>query len=140
MKKRIVCVLLALTMVFSVGAVTVFAAIAPPDVAPQNTALVGFVIKRYSDTKAAGSADVEFTKTPISYTVIIVLQRKKDGEWITAVDVDGNTHRYYGKNKHNVLTYDEWAVKKGDLYRIKCISTDRYDGIQYTRTCYSDPF
>ena len=138
--KKVLCTLLALITIISASTVTAMAAAQEPDGEVQNTSAVSFSIRRYSDTKAAGSADIEFTQKPVSYSVIIILQRKKDSEWITAVDIDNNTHRYYGQNDRSVLTYDEWAVKKGDLYRIKCISTDRYDGIEYTRTCYSDPF
>lgn len=138
--KKFLCTLLALIMIISASAVTTYAAVKTPDAEVQNTGMVSFSHKRYSDTKAAGSANIEFTKKPDSYTVIIILQRKKDNNWITAVDISNNTHRYYGKNERSVLTYDEWTVKKGDIYRIKCISTDRYEGIEYTRTCYSDPF
>lgn len=138
--KKILCTLLALIIVISASVVTTYGAVKPPDGEVQNTGAVVFTTKRFSDTKAAASIDVEFTKVADSYTVIIILQRKKDGNWITAVDVDNNTHRYTGKKKDSVLTYDEWSVKKGDIYRIKCISTDRYSGIEYTRTCYSDPF
>lgn len=138
--KKFLCTLLALIMMISASAVTTYAAVKTPDAEVQNTSHVGFTYKRYSDTKAAGSVSVDFTKKADSYTVIIILQRKKDGAWITAVDISNNTHRYYGTNDSSVLTYDEWSVKKGDIYRIKCISTDRYDGIEYTRTCYSDPF
>lgn len=138
--KKFLCTLLALIMIISASAVTTYAAVKTPDAGVQNTFSVGFTTRRYSDTKAAGSADVNFTKKADSYTVIIILQRKKDNNWITAVDISNNTHRYYGTKDSSVLTYDEWTVKKGDIYRIKCISTDRYDGIEYTRTCYSDPF
>lgn len=138
--KKILCTLLALITIISASAVTTYAAAIPPDAEVQNTSAVSFAHRRYSDTKAAASVSVEFTKKADSYTVIIILQRKKDGVWITSTDVDGNTHRYTGTNDRSVLTYDEWTVKKGDIYRVKCISTDRYSGIEYTRTCYSDPF
>lgn len=138
--KKFLCTLLALIMIISASAVTTYAAVKTPDAEVQNTSAVSFSIKRYSDTKAAGSADIEFTKVADTFSIIIILQRKKDGEWITAVDISNNTHRYYGANDSSFLTYDEWTVKKGDIYRIKCISTDKYNGIQYTRTCYSDPF
>lgn len=138
--KKFLCTLLALIMMISASAVTTYAAVKTPDAEVQNTGAVGFTTRRLSDTKAAASVAVEFTKVADSYTVIIILQRKKDGEWITAVDISNNTHRYTGTKKDGILTYDEWAVKKGDIYRVKCISTDRYSGIEYTRTSYSDPF
>lgn len=138
--KKILCTLLALIIVISASVVTTYGAVKPPDGEVQNTGAVSFTTRRFSDTRAAASVDIDFTKRADSYSVIIILQRKKDGNWITAVDISNNTHRYYGKNESSVLTYDEWTVKKGDLYRVKCISTDRYDGIEYTRTCYSDPF
>ena len=46
-----------------------------------------------------------------------------------------------GSDESDFTTYDEWTVKKGVVYRVKCESTDKYDdGIVYTRTAYSDPF
>lgn len=138
--KKVLCTLLALITIISASTVTAMAAAQEPDGEVRNTGAVIFTTKRFSDTLAAGSVDVEFTKVADSYTVIIILQRKKDGEWITAVDISNNTHRYTGVKQDSLLTYDKWSVKKGDIYRIKCISTDRYSGIEYTRTSFSDPF
>ena len=105
-----------------------------------STGAVGFTTKRVSDTKAIAGAAVTFSGTPTAYTVTITLQKKSGSSWVTATDVIGNTIKYTGSNKKVVTTYDEWTVKKGIVYRIKCVSIDKYDGIQYSSTTYSDPF
>lgn len=105
-----------------------------------STGAVGFTTKRVSDTKAIAGAVVHFSSTAKSYTVTITLQKKSGSSWVTATDVTGNTIKYTGSNKSSVMTYDEWTVKKGVVYRIKCVSVDKYDGIQYSSTSYSDPF
>lgn len=105
-----------------------------------STGAVVFSTKRVSDTKAQASVAVAFSAIPTSYTVTITLQKKSGSSWVTATDVTGNTIKYTGSKKSNVLTYDEWTVKKGIVYRIKCVSIDKYNEIQYSSTSYSDPF
>lgn len=105
-----------------------------------STGAVGFTTKRISNTKAAAGAVIYFSATAKSYSITITLQKKSGGSWVTASDVGGNTVRYYGADKSSVMTYDEWTVKSGVVYRIKCVSVDKYDGIEYSSTNYSDPF
>lgn len=142
MKKKVLCLLLVLVLTMGLTAMLSFADdIGNGDASTYSTALVSLATKRISDTKAAGSVNVEFAKTADDYVVAIVLQKKTSSGWVTATDVAGSAHYYRGSNKSGVLTYDEWTVKKGVVYRIKCVSTDMYDsGIKYKRTSYSDPF
>ena len=137
MKKKLICVFLM--MALTVGMSTVFAFAS--DASTYSTGSVGFTTKRISSTKATGGAAVIFTATADDYTVTITLQKKSGSSWVTATDVSGNTIKYIGSNKKVVTTYDEWNVKSGVVYRLKCVSVDEYDrGRKYTSTSYSDPF
>lgn len=145
MKKKLLCLFLVLTMSFGVTAAFAYAddngGGGETTIQPNSTGFVGFTTRRLSNTKAAASVDVEFTGVADDYTVTITLQKKSNGSWVKASDITANTIIYKGTNEHNVLTYDEWTVKSGVVYRIKCVSTDKYDsGITYTSTTYSDPF
>lgn len=144
MKKKLLCLLLTLTLSLGLTAAFAFAGDGADGgttaIQPYSTAAVNMATDRISDTKAAASVHVFFSRVADSYEVTITLQKKSSGSWVKASDIAGNTIKYIGKSKSSVLTYDEWKVKKGGLYRIKCTSTDKYDGIQYTQTNYSDPF
>ncbi len=136
MKKKFICMFLMLTLTLGMTSIFAFADTG----STYSTGAVTFSTKRSSDTKAAASATVLFSGIPTSYTVTITLQKKSGSSWVTATDVSGNTIKYTGTKKASVLTYDEWTVKKGIVYRIKCVSVDKYDGVQYSSTTYSDPF
>ncbi|MCI9477274.1 MAG: hypothetical protein HFE71_12545 [Emergencia sp.] len=137
MKKKFVCMFLMLAL--TLGMTSVFAS--ADTGSTYSTTAVGFNTKRVSDTKATAGAVVHFSSTADKYTVTITLQKKSGSSWVTATDVSGNTIKYTGTNKVSVLTYDEWTVKKGIVYRVKCVSVDEYDrGSKYTSTTYSDPF
>lgn len=136
MKKKLLCMFLMLTLTLGMTSVFAFADTS----STYSTGAVTFSTKRSSDTKAAASATVLFSAISSSYTVTITLQKKSGSSWVTATDVSGNTIKYTGSNKASVLTYDEWTVKKGIVYRVKCVSVDKYNGIQYSSTTYSDPF
>ncbi|MEY8366986.1 hypothetical protein AALA22_15250 [Anaerovoracaceae bacterium 41-7] len=137
MKKKFVCMFLMLAL--TLGMTSVFAS--ADTGSTYSTSTVGFTTKRISGTKAAAGAAITFSATADDYTVTITLQKKYGSSWVTATDVIGNTIKYVGSNKKTVLTYDEWTVKKGIVYRIKCVATDEYDrGSKYTSTFYSDPF
>ncbi|WP_251617134.1 hypothetical protein [Senimuribacter intestinalis] len=137
MKKKFVCMFLMLAL--TLGMTSVFAS--ADTGSTYSTSTVGFTTKRISDTKAAAGAAITFSSTADKYTVTITLQKKSGSSWVTATDVTGNTIKYTGSNKASVLTYDEWTVKKGVVYRIKCVSVDEYDrGSKYTSTSYSDLF
>lgn len=140
--KKTLCLLLILVLTMGLTATFSFADnIGNGDASTYSTAGVAFYTKRVSNTKAIVSVDVEFTKKADDYVVAIVLQKKTSSGWVTATDLSNSVHYYRGSNSTSVLTYDEWKVKKGAVYRIKCVSTDRYDsGIEYKRTTYSDPF
>lgn len=142
MKKKALCLLLALVLAMGLTATFSFANdINNEDSGTKSTAVTSFATKRHSDTKASASVDVQFTSTADDYVVSIVLQKKTSSGWVTATDVTGHTHNYRGRNENSVLTYDTWTVKKGVLYRIKCVSTDNHNnGPDYTYTNYSDPF
>ena len=144
MKKKLLCLLLTLTLSLGLTAAFAFAGDGADGgttaIQPYSTFGVDMATDRISDTKAAASVHVMFNAIADSYEVTITLQKKSSGSWVKASDITGNTIKYIGKNKRSVLTYDEWNVKKGGLYRIKCTSIDKYDGIQYSRTNYSDPF
>ncbi|MEY8369539.1 hypothetical protein AALA24_12360 [Anaerovoracaceae bacterium 42-11] len=137
MKKKLVCMFLMLTLTLGMTSVFAFA----DTTSTYSTTTVSINTKRVSDTKATAGAAITFSSTADKYTVTITLQKKSGSSWVTASDVGGNTVRYYGADKVSVLTYDEWTVKKGVVYRIKCVSTDEYNrGSKYTSTTYSDPF
>lgn len=136
MKKKLVCMFLMLTLTLGMSSVFAFASTD----STYSTGAVGFTTKRVSDTKATAGAVIYFSATAKSYAITITLQKKSGSSWVTASDVGGNTVRYYGSDKSSVMTYDEWTVKKGVVYRIKCVSVDKYDGIEYSSTSYSDPF
>ena len=145
MRKKFLCLFLVLTMTFGITAAFAYAddngGGDAPTIQPYSTGLVVFGTRRISNTKASASVDVEFTGVADDYTVTITLQKKSNGSWIKASDIDANTIIYKGTNRDGILTYDEWTVKSGVVYRIKCVSTDKYDsGISYTSTTYSDPF
>ncbi len=142
MRKKTLCILLVLVLTMGLTATFSFAdAIGNGDASTYSTAMVSFATKRSSDTKASASVNVEFTRTADDYVVAIVLQKKTSSGWVTATDVSNSVHYYRGTNKNSVLTYDTWTVKKGIVYRIKCVSTDKYDsGLEYSHTNYSDPF
>lgn len=144
MKKKLLCLLLTLTLSLGLTAAFAFAGDGADGgtttIQPYSTAVASFDTTRVSDTKANAYVYVLFTRQADEYTVTITLQKKSNGSWVTATDVTGNTIKYIGKNRSSVTTYDEWRVKSGALYRVKCTSTDKYDGIKYTRTNYSDPF
>lgn len=136
MKKKFVCMFLMLTLTLGMSSVFAFADTS----STYSTGAIVFSAKRVSDTKAQASVAVAFSAIPSAYTVTLTLQKKSGSSWVTATDVSGNTIKYTGSKKSNVLTYDEWTVKKGIVYRLKCVSVDKYDGIQYSSTSYSDPF
>ncbi len=136
MKKKFICMFLMLTLTLGMTSIFAFADTG----STYSTGAVGFTTKRVSDTKATAGAVVHFSSTAKSYTVTITLQKKSGSSWVTATDITGNTIKYTGSNKSSVMTYDEWTVKKGVVYRLKCVSVDKYDGIQYSNTSYSDPF
>ncbi len=141
MKKKILSLFLILALTMGMTAAVSFADNGAVETNPQSTAIVGFSTDRISNTKASASVSVHFTAIADSYIVSLTLQKKTSSGWTTATDVSGYRHVYHGSNKSSVLTYDEWTVKKGALYRIKCESTDIYnEGIQYSLTTYSDPF
>lgn len=144
MKKKLLCLFLVLTMSFGVTAAFAYAddngGGGETTIQPNSTFMVGFTTKRISNTKAVASVAVEFTGTADSYSVTLTLQKKSGSSWVKATDVANNTIIYKGTNGDGVLTYDEWTVKSGVVYRLKCVSTDRYSGISYTSTTYSDPF
>lgn len=136
MKKKFICMFLMLALTLGMTSVFAFADTG----STYSTGFIGFTTKRVSDTKATGGAVVSFSATPSSYIVTITLQKKSGSSWVTATDVTGNTIKYTGSNKSTVITTDEWTVKKGVVYRLKCVSVDKYNGIQYSSTDYSDPF
>ncbi len=143
MKKKILCLFLAIVLILGNGTILVFANDGGGEgesVSPYSTGLVGFTTKRISDTKAAASVSVDFTATADEFTIVLTLQKKSGSSWVTATDVTNYQVRYRGTNRKGYLTYDEWTVKKGVVYRVKCVSTDTYPGISYTSTTYSDPF
>lgn len=144
MKKKILSLFLVLILSISATAAFSFADDGTGEnggVSTYSTAGVTFWTDRVSNTKAEASVNVQFTKKADDYVVAVVLQKKTSSGWVTATDVGGSAHYYRGSNKSSVLTYDEWTVKKGVVYRIKCVSTDKYDsGIEYTATAYSEPF
>ena len=142
MKKKVLSLFLVLALAMSATAAFSFADVVKTgEASTYSTVLVSFATDRISNTKASASVNVEFTKKADDYVVAIVLQKKTSSGWVTATDVSGSAHYYRGSNKSGVLTYDEWTVKKGVVYRIKCVSTDKYDsGIEYTKTTYSEPF
>ena len=142
MKKKTLCLLLVLVLTMGLTATFSFADdIGNGDAGTYSTAGMSFATKRLSDTKATASVYVQFTQKADSYVVAIVLQKKTSSGWVTATDSSNSVHYYRGSNKTSVFTDDTWTVKKGVVYRIKCVSTDEYDsGISYTQTNYSDPF
>ena len=144
MKKKILSLFLVLVLSISATAAFSFADDGTGEnggVSTYSTAGIGFSTNRISNTKASASVYVQFTAKADDYVVAIVLQKKTSSGWVTATEVGGSAHYYRGSNKSSVLTYDEWTVKKGVVYRVKCVSTDKYDdGIEYKRTAYSDPF
>lgn len=142
MKKKILSILLVLVLAMGLTATFSFADdIGNEDIGTYSTAGVSFATRRSSDTKASASVDVQFTKDADNYVVSIILQKKTSSGWVTATDVSGSTHNYKGSNASSILTYDTWTVKKGVLYRIKCVSTDSYSsGLSFKDTNYSDPF
>lgn len=143
MKKKVLSLFLVLALAMSATAAFSFAAAAEENggASTYSTVGIGFSTDRISNTKASASVHVQFTTKADDYVVAIVLQKKTSSGWVTATDVSGSAHYYRGSNKSSVLTYDEWTVKKGVVYRIKCVSTDKYDeGVEYKRTAYSDPF
>ncbi|MFR7990549.1 MAG: hypothetical protein ACLU5F_08130 [Anaerovoracaceae bacterium] len=145
MKKKILTLFLVLVLSISATAAFSFADDGTGEndngITVYSTAGISFATKRNSNTKAEASVNVQFTKKADDYVVAVVLQKKTSSGWVTATDVGGSAHYYRGSNKSSVLTYDEWTVKKGVVYRIKCVSTDKYDsGIEYTATAYSEPF
>ncbi|MCI5687074.1 MAG: hypothetical protein MR303_01025 [Emergencia sp.] len=136
MKKKLLCMFLMLTLTLGMTSVFAFADTS----STYSTGSVGFTTKRISNTKAAAGAAIIFSATAKSYAITITLQKKSGSSWVTASDVSGNTVRYSGSDRLSVTTYDEWTVKKGVVYRIKCVSVDKYDSIEYSSTTYSDPF
>lgn len=142
MKKKTLCLLLVLVLTMGLTATFSFADdIGNEDASTYSTAGMTFTTKRFSNTSAAASVYIQFTKKADNYVVAVVLQKKTNSGWVTATDVSNSAHYYRGINKTYVSTYDSWTVKKGVVYRIKCVSTDKYDsGISYTQTNYSDPF
>lgn len=143
MKKKILCLFLAIVLTLGNGTILVFANDGGGEgesISPYATGLVGFTTKRISDTKAAASVSVDFTTIADEFTITLTLQKKSGSSWVTATDVTNYQVRYRGTNRDGYQTYDEWTVKKGVVYRIKCVSVDKYTGISYTSTTYSDPF
>ena len=147
MKRKLFSLFLAMVLTMSLTSGLSFASSGQnggegDSVQPYSTGAVGFSTKRISNTKAAASVSVQFTGYADKYTITLTLQKKNSsGSWVTATDVTGNTIKYTGTNDHSVLTYDEWTVKSGVIYRLKCVSVDEYDsGQKYTATTYSDPF
>ncbi len=143
MKKKVLCLFLAMILALGSSTVFIFASNigGSGDAEIQKTGSVGFTTRRYSDTKAAASASVTFTATADDFIIVITLQKKSGDRWVTATDITDYQLTYRGSNRDGYLTYDEWTVKKGGLYRVKCASTDKYDrGVAYTSTTYSDPF
>lgn len=150
MKKKFLSLILALAMILSMTTALSYATevsgyneetVTVENAEARSTTSTSFSTKRFSDTKAAASAGVIFSKTADKYTVAVVLQKKSGDSWVTATDVYGSVHYYRGTNKSSVLTDDTWNVKDGGLYRVKCISTDSYDnGASYTYTAYSSSF
>ena len=141
MKKKIVSLFLILALTMGMTAAVSFADNGAVETNPQSTVSVLFSTDRISNTKAAASIFVKFTGKADSYIVSLTLQKKTSSGWTTATDVSGYRHVYHGSNKSSVTTYDEWTVKKGAVYRVKCVSTDIYiDGAEYELTTHSDPF
>jgi len=143
MKKKVLCLFLA--MILALGSSTMFTFAANigggGDAEIQSTFTTSFSTKRISDTKAAASVSVNFNDIADDFVISIILQKKTDGKWVSATDITNYHVNYRGSNRSGYLTYDEWTVKKGGLYRVKCVSTDKYDrGVSYTSTTYSDPF
>ncbi len=142
MRKKTLCLLLVLVLTMGLTATFSFAdSIGNGDASTYATDIVSFATKRSSDTKASASVMVQFSRTADDYVVAIVLQKKTSNGWVTATDVSNSVHYYRGTNKNSIMTYDSWTVKKSVVYRIKCVSTDKYDsGLTFTDTNYSDPF
>ncbi|MGF6377002.1 hypothetical protein M2140_002081 [Clostridiales Family XIII bacterium PM5-7] len=142
MKKKCLSLLVALAMMLSMTTALVSASeVDSEQVQTRGTAVTNFATLRISNTKAAAELSVYFSKVAEEYQVVITLQKKSNGSWVTASDVSGNTIIYKGKNSMRVYTSDTWTVKKGVLYRVKCKSTDSYsNGSYFTSTNYSDPF
>ena len=141
MKKKVLSLFLVLALAMSATAAFSFAAAEKGGISTYSTMAVSFSTDRISNTKASASVHVQFTAKADDYVVAIVLQKQTSSGWVTATDVSVSAHYYRVSNEYGVLTYDEWKVKNGVVYRIKCVSTDKYDdGIEYKRTTYSDPF
>lgn len=139
MKKRVLYLIIVILMFMLTASSYSFAG----DPQMRSTASIGFYINRSSNTYVTADVDVDFVAVTNSYQVAVVLEEKLNGNWTNAKGLYAATEYFRGNNKSSVLVSKRWNVKSGKLYRIKCVSIDRYNNdskSKSTSIIYSEPF
>lgn len=142
MKKKLLSIVLAFVLAFSF-CTTAFAAL-PDDggtVSPQHTNSVSFSIDRSSATSAEVSAVVFFSTIVEDYSVVVYLQKLVNGTWEYDLDHDEYVIYNNGYGDNYCLFYNEYTnLERGSSYRVKVVSRDFIEGVQYREIFYSSSF
>ena len=135
MKKRMLALAMILILVLTS---TVFAY---AEVEPRDTNVVTFAIERTSRTSATATVGVTFSTYVDRYNVTIYLQKKVDNRWVSDVT---NPDYVYSRSGTDDLGYTfnhiYTSLVSGNIYRLKCVSTDYVGANTYTTTTYSNQF
>ena len=137
MKRKVFAIAMALIMVFS----TAVFAYAESEIEPYDTKYVTITANRTSRTTADVTVDVEFTQVVDSYSVVIYLQKKVDGEWV--LDTTNDDYVFYnnGFNSDDFTFIHRYTSLNADTtYRIRCVSKDYINNVPHNRSAYSNPF
>lgn len=142
MKKKLLSIVLAFVLAFSF-CTTAFAAL-PDDggtVSPQHTNDVGFATNRTSATTADVSAVVHFSTVVEDYSVVVYLQKLVNGSWEYDFDHDEYVLYNNGYGDSYFLFFNTYTnLERGVTYRVKIVSRDFVEGIEYRESFYSASF
>lgn len=139
MKRKVFATVIALVIVFSTTVISY--ASANGEVSLYDTNDITFITTRTTRTSATVTVNVGFTQTVDSYSVVIYLQKKVNGEWV--LDTTNDDYIFYnnGFNDNDFTFYHKYnSLISGVTYRIKCVSKDYIGNNTFTTVSYSNSF
>lgn len=147
MKKKLLSFVIAAAMVMGIPAALGSAGLDMPDevtVAPvtanakTTTSSIGST--RNSSTKATVSAYGSFDRKAKKAVCTILLQEKRNGEWVLAKGLSKRSYTKTVYNSYSITASKSFTVKSGKVYRAKIIFTDTNSKGEYLRVRYTGAF
>lgn len=140
MKRKILMLLAAVMLIVSCCSVC-YATADDEAIQPYDTSSISFSIDRTSSTTASVAINVSFDQKVDQYSVVVYLEKLVNGSW--QLDTTNKDYVYYnnGWNKYSFQFSKNYTdLKRGQTYRIRCVSKDYEGNISHTSTAYSYSF